>query len=80
MGYLIHKLFLLKNRCSTILLWGRVIRRVFTIPKAFCPKVNVTAQLVFDPAYYDIAVQHFSNFPTGIPSNHFWKEILWISH
>ena len=35
-------------------------------PKSISPKVNVIARLEFELAYYDVIVQHFSHYATGI--------------
>ena len=37
-------------------------KRVHTFPKGICPKMNVTAQLEFELAYYDSALQRFNYY------------------
>ena len=42
-------------------------------PKGICPKVNETALLEFEPAYYDFAVQRFNHYSTEwSKSRHFY--------
>ena len=40
---------------------------IHTFPKGICPKVNVIAQLEFELAYYDSAVQCFNYYSTRTP-------------
>ena len=52
---------------------------VHTIPKSICPKMNTTVQLEFKLAYYDIAVEHVSNYATGTPLTH-WKIVVYLKY
>ena len=63
-GYLMTKLFSSKNSSGTILpITGR-IRGFIPFPKGICPKVNVTARLEYERAYYDSAVHRFNHYTT----------------
>ncbi len=37
---------------------------VHTFPKGICPKVNVTARLEYELAYYNSAVHRFNHYTT----------------
>ena len=41
---------------------------VHTFPKGIRPKVNVTARLEFELAYYDFIVYRFNQYTTRTPS------------
>ena len=59
-----------KNRSSTIYLCQED-KGVHSFPKDTSPKVNVIAQLEFELAYYNVAVQHVSHYATGITPGEF---------
>ena len=63
-GYLIPKLSSLKNSCSSTIAGGD--KRIFTFLNGISLKVNITAQLEFELAYFEAAVQHFSPYTTGL--------------
>ena len=58
----------LKDSRSTIksIVWGK--KGVHAFPKCIRSKVSVIARLEFEPAYYDVAVQHVNHYATD-PTN-----------
>ena len=42
---------------------------VYIFPKGICPKVNMIAQLEFEYAYDDFAVQRFNHYTTWTPTS-----------
>ena len=61
-GHLISKLFLQKSNKDTIKPLAEKMRGIHTFPKSICPKVNVRAQLEFELAYFEAAIQYFSHY------------------
>ena len=53
---------------------------VHTFPEGICPKGNIKAQLEFELAYYDSAVQHFNHFTTRTPPNCAWVKGVEFEH
>ena len=47
----------------------------YTFPKGISLKVNVIARLMFEPAYYDVAVQHISHYAVRTPSTFLSAEV-----
>ena len=47
-------------------------REFHTFPKGICPNVNVIAQLKFELADYDSAVQCFNHYTTSTPNPGWW--------
>ena len=43
---------------------------VHTFPKGICPKVNVTAWLEYEFAYYDSPVHRFNHYATKTPTSY----------
>ena len=60
MGYLI----LILRRAEAIVFNPKLgeDKRVYTFPKGISPKVNVIAQLEFELAYFEAAVQRYSHY------------------
>ena len=44
-----------------------VDKEIHSFSNGLCPKVNVMAQMKYELAYYDIAVQYVSHSTTGPP-------------
>ena len=42
-------------------------KAVHTLPKCISQKVNIIASLEFEFSYYNVTVQHISQYPFGIP-------------
>ena len=42
-----------------------MVKVVHTFFKSISPKVNITARLEFELTYYDVTIQHVSNYATG---------------
>ena len=47
------------------------------LSQGYCPKVYVIAQLEFELAYYDSAVQCFNHYTTRTPHHRFW--VVWLN-
>ena len=43
-----------------------IVRKPF--PERISLKVNVIAQLEFEPAYFEVSVQHLNHYATGFPT------------
>ena len=59
-------------------------KEVHTFSKGICPKGNVIARLMFEPAYYDFTVQHFNHYLTQSctltikPRGHLQNDLEWF--
>ena len=47
-------------------------KRVHTFPKGICPKINITARLEYELAYYDSAVHCFNHYTTRTFPEQWW--------
>ena len=61
------KAILLEKQLWYYLTHSREDKRVNTIPKGICPKVNVIARLEYELAYYESAVHRFNHYTTRTP-------------
>ena len=44
-----------------------MVKGFHIFPEGICPKVDITAQLEFELAFYDVADRHVSYYATEIP-------------
>ena len=66
-GYLMVKSSLKENSCNTFKTHYRMPKRILTFTKGISSKMNVIAQLELELVYFELSVQQFSHFSTGIP-------------
>ena len=71
LSYLMLKSYLVEDQYWYYLTQTWEDWRVYIFSKDISPKVNIIVQLEFELAYFDIAVQLFSYYASGIPSYSF---------